>query len=280
MTAISERYAKLAGQMADRIAAVPADGWDASTPCEDWTARQLLDHLIDGPGSFFGVMGLDSPPPGPDAGEDPLGAFSHIAQVVQAGLDDPAVAGLEFDGPIGRQTYEDAVNQFFCGDLLVHQWDLARATGQDETLDADEVSGMFAAMLPMDDMLRTPGIFGPKVEPPAGADAQTQFLCFLGRPKAAANDVGPSGAWVMPPSASASNTRFASSSPLTETFTCIPCTGANVSAVGSSEPINRSPAAVVKAACMIMSAGASGICSSAGMSAAVTSESSPPKMVW
>ena len=46
MTDVSERYAKLAGQMATRIAAVPADGWDAVTPCEGWTARDLLDHLV------------------------------------------------------------------------------------------------------------------------------------------------------------------------------------------------------------------------------------------
>ena len=181
MTAASDRYAKLAGQMADRLAAVPADGWDAVTPCEGWKASDLLDHLIDAPSSFFPVAGLDPLPPGPDRGEDPVGAFRHVADAVQAGLEDSAIAGREFDGPAGRQTFEQAVSQFFCGDLVVHQWDLARATGQDETLDADEVRGMYAAMLPMDQFLRGPGIFGPKVEPPAGADEQTQLLCFLGR---------------------------------------------------------------------------------------------------
>ena len=181
MTATSERYAKLAGQMADRIAAVPADGWDAPTPCDGWTARDLLDHLIDAPSGFFSRVGLDPLPPGPDRTHDPVAAFTHVTQAVQAGLEDPAVAGLEFDGPAGRQTVESAVGQFFCGDLVIHQWDLARATGQDETLDADEVAGLHAAMLPMDEMLHGPGTFGPKIEPPPGADAQTAFLCFVGR---------------------------------------------------------------------------------------------------
>ena len=71
MTATSERYAKLAGQMADRIAAVPDDGWDAVTPCEGWTARDLLDHLVDSPTHFFDRVGLDPLPPGPDRGEIP-----------------------------------------------------------------------------------------------------------------------------------------------------------------------------------------------------------------
>ena len=65
MTATSERYAKLAGQMADRIAAVPADGWDAATPCEGWTARDLLDHLIDSPSHFFGRVGTRPAPARP-----------------------------------------------------------------------------------------------------------------------------------------------------------------------------------------------------------------------
>ena len=181
MTEIAERYAKLAGQMADRIAAVPADGWDAVTPCEGWTARDLLDHLIESPALFFGRVGIDPPAAGPDPGEDPVGAFTQVTQAVQAGVDDPAVATKAFDSPLGPLTFEVAVNQFLCGDLVVHQWDLARATGQDETLDIDEVRTLHAAMLPMDQLLRAPGFFGPKIDPPAGADEQTALLCFLGR---------------------------------------------------------------------------------------------------
>ncbi len=181
MTATSERYAKLAGQMAERIAAVPADGWDAVTPCDGWTARDLLDHLLDAPISFFDRVGFDPLPPGPDRGEDPAGAFTHVTGAVTAALEDPAMAGTEFESPMGTQTFEGAVNAFLCGDLVVHQWDLARATGQDETLDADEVKIIHDGLKPMDDFIRGPGIFGPKVEPPAGADEQTEFLCFLGR---------------------------------------------------------------------------------------------------
>jgi hypothetical protein len=33
----------------------------------------------------------------------------------------------------------------------------------------------------MDAMIRQPGIFGPKLDPPPGADEQTQLLYFLGR---------------------------------------------------------------------------------------------------
>jgi hypothetical protein len=73
------------------------------------------------------------------------------------------------------------VGRILSSDVLVHTWDLARAVGGDETLDQDAVAQAYKGLQPMDAMLRQPGVFGPKVEPPEGADLQTEFLCFLGR---------------------------------------------------------------------------------------------------
>ncbi len=49
-------------------------------------------------------------------------------------------------------------------------------------MDPDDVQSVHQALLPMGDKLRSPGAFGPEIEPPADADAQTKLLCFLGRP--------------------------------------------------------------------------------------------------
>jgi hypothetical protein len=69
--------------------------------------------------------------------------------------------------------------------LLVHTWDLARAVGLDETLDADEVHRLvtgFDAMDPqMDAAMRSSGHYGPRTEVPADADEQTRLLAFTGR---------------------------------------------------------------------------------------------------
>lgn len=73
------------------------------------------------------------------------------------------------------------IGRLLCGDTLVHTWDIARSTGQDETLDPVGVSHAFAMLLPNDEAIRGAGSFGPKIEPPPGADEQTRFLCFLGR---------------------------------------------------------------------------------------------------
>jgi uncharacterized protein (TIGR03086 family) len=78
-------------------------------------------------------------------------------------------------------TIEDGINTFCTGDVLVHTWDLARATGLDETLDAGEVHALFVSMEPADEALRSSGHFGPKVAVPDDADEQTKLIAFTGR---------------------------------------------------------------------------------------------------
>lgn len=49
---------------------------------------------------------------------------------------DPVRAKTTVSGMFGEQTFESLVGRLPCADTLVHTWDLARATGQDEQLDA------------------------------------------------------------------------------------------------------------------------------------------------
>ena len=79
---------------------------------------------------------------------------------------------------MGTSSFERFTGMFGVGDVLVHAWDLARATGLDERLDEDEVHRLFTMMEPNDAMMRQGTAFGPKVEPPPGADEQTKLLAF------------------------------------------------------------------------------------------------------
>ena len=176
----SDRYRTLAASMEDTIAAVPPDRWSAQTPCDDWTARDLVDHLVTTSGMFLGFIGQDAPE-GPPVDDDPHGAFTAARDAVQAALDDPDTAKQEYDGLMGRTTFAKSVDGFLSADLVIHRWDLARATGQDESLPADEVRRVREMLEPMDEQMRGPGAFGPKIDPPPGADEQTKLLCFLGR---------------------------------------------------------------------------------------------------
>ena len=180
MTEIADRYRKLAGHLTDVVEAVPADGWDAASPCEGWTAREVLGHVLGTYEMFLGRAGAGLPD-GPSVDDDPAGAWRNGRDAVQAALENPEVAGTEYDTPMGRFTFERSTDMFLSADALVHSWDIAKATGGDERLDADEVRKVHEAMQPMDDMMRGPGAFGPKLDPPADADDQTRFLAFLGR---------------------------------------------------------------------------------------------------
>jgi uncharacterized protein (TIGR03086 family) len=73
------------------------------------------------------------------------------------------------------------VSSIVVHDLLVHTWDLARATGGDERLDPALVEHTLASMEPLDDALRGHGAFADKLPAPDDADEQTKLLCFLGR---------------------------------------------------------------------------------------------------
>ena len=97
-----------------------------------------MGHLVDTSGMFLGFIGQDAPG-GPSVDDDPLGAFTAARDAIQAALDDPATAAQEYDGMFGRTTFAESVDGFLSADLVIHRWDLARATGQDETLPDDEV---------------------------------------------------------------------------------------------------------------------------------------------
>ena len=43
MSDIAERYARVTTRFTDRVRAVPAGAWDNPSPCEGWTARDVVD---------------------------------------------------------------------------------------------------------------------------------------------------------------------------------------------------------------------------------------------
>ena len=121
-------------------------------------------------------------PAGPSVDDDPVDAWRAHAEAVQALLDDCETAEREHDFPhIGRMSLAQAIAMIYTPDVFMHRWDLARATGQDETLDPDKCAAMLEGMLPMDEVLRQSGQYGPRVHVPDDADVQTKLLAFIGR---------------------------------------------------------------------------------------------------
>ena len=57
----------------------------------------------------------------------------------------------------GTMPLPQAVDTFYTADVFMHTWDLARATGQDETLDADFCATLLAGMEPIEELMRALG---------------------------------------------------------------------------------------------------------------------------
>jgi len=179
----ADEYREIAGRFTTLVEGVPDDAtWNRPSPVPEWTARDVVRHLVEWfPGFLASGAGITLPQ-GPDVDDDPVQAWRTMSDGVQAVLDDPASADRTLVNPhIGEVALPRAVAQFFTADVFMHTWDLARATGQDETLDPERCTVMLEGMEPLDDVLRSSGQYGPKVEVPADADVQTRMLAFIGR---------------------------------------------------------------------------------------------------
>ena len=94
----------------------------------------------------------------------------------------PATADVVFHNPhTGSLPLPQAIDRFYTSDVFMHTWDLARATGQDDTLDPELCSVLLSGMQPLDEVLRSSGQFGPAVAVPDDADPQSRMIGFIGR---------------------------------------------------------------------------------------------------
>ena len=181
VTEIAERYSRIAEGFGARVVGIDDDDWAAPTLCSEWTVRDLVGHVVAVHRHVVAGLDASSPPP-PVRDADLVGAWDSATAAVHAALADPERAAAPVAGRFAPMPLEQMIGRLLCSDTIVHTFDLARATGQDEHLDAAGVTYAFAMLLPADEAIRGPGSFGPKVEPPTGANEQTRFLCFLGRP--------------------------------------------------------------------------------------------------
>ncbi len=182
MSGPADEHRRIAGDFTATVAGVAPEDWDRPAPVEGWAARDVVGHLVGWfPAFLQGATGIELPP-GPSVAEDPAGAWRSQAAAVQSLLDEPETAERVYELPhIGTMPLQQAIDMIYTGDVFLHRWDLARATGQDETLDPVKCAAMLEGMLPMDEILRQSGQYGPKVEVPEDADVQTRLLGFIGR---------------------------------------------------------------------------------------------------
>jgi uncharacterized protein (TIGR03086 family) len=169
----------------ERARQVRADQWSAATPCTEWDVRALVNHVAGEylwvPEMIAGktIAEVGNRLDGDLLGDDPLQALLDAHRgAVDACAGDGAMdktVHLSFgDVPAAEYARQMTV------DSTIHSWDLARAIGANETLDAELVELSYAEMQKSAEDWRSAGAFGPKTEP-SGESTQAKLLALTGR---------------------------------------------------------------------------------------------------
>lgn len=152
--------------------------WEAASPCEGWSARDVLEHVI---GTQRDVLSDHGHPLAPISAEEPTQRWAEHAAAMDRVIEDDALIGTVFDGFFGPTTIGETLLRFYGFDLLVHRWDLARSQGEDVEFTAEELVEMEDAIDGYGDAAYLPGIFAPALEVGADASTQQRVLARTGR---------------------------------------------------------------------------------------------------
>ncbi len=183
---VREIYTRCSAAFGERVHAVYGR-WDAPTVNPGWGVRELVNHLVNEErwtplllgGATIAEIGdrFD----GDLLGPDPLTTYDEAAAAALAAvLAEGAVEGVAHLS-FGDRPSREYVLQL-SADHLVHAWDLARALGTDETLDADVVDVLLRWYVEETEALyHRIEVIGPRVEVAAGSGAQAELLGRFGR---------------------------------------------------------------------------------------------------
>src|SRR5687767_13288304 len=177
------------GEFDRRLRAVTDDDWEKPTPCEGWTVRDLVHHVV-GANRMAPLLLAGKPTEeaviamvGPEVlGDDPVSAFVTSADEQEAAFRQPGAFEATCHHPSGDIPGEMLFG-FRVSDMTLHAWDLARAIGADETLDPELVQLLWERMEPLGPALGSMGLFGtgPSGEVAEDAPTQTRLLDLSGR---------------------------------------------------------------------------------------------------
>jgi uncharacterized protein (TIGR03086 family) len=168
------------------VAGVGDDQWRQPTPCEDWDVRELVNHIVSG--NFWAgelargktIEEVGDRFDGDVLGDDPTAAYDESARAASEAFRAPgamdAACAVSY-GPVMGEVY--AGHRLI--DVFIHGWDVAKATGQDTTLDPELVEACWTVIEPQKDLLLGSGVFGSHHDAEPGADRQTALLELLGR---------------------------------------------------------------------------------------------------
>jgi len=150
--------------------------WDRQSPCPDWDARGVLEHVI----GFHDVLilrPLDAKPTRPK--DDPVARWLVTVPAIFSVVEEHWNDSVTISG--GATLDLGTLLPMLTTDVLVHTWDLAKAANVPVNLDPDLCEIVLAGARQREEGLRASGMFGPAVEGPPDAGVADELVAFLGR---------------------------------------------------------------------------------------------------
>ncbi len=173
------------------VAHIRQDQIDSPTPCTEWNVHAVINHLIGGAElTTAGLLG-NAFEFAPGTAESSYIAETYADKLSKAYQveSDAVLAAAGQSGALERVVptiFGDmSMSQFLMAiatDQLVHTWDLAKATGQDATLDPTLVAVVYPMLKSgFGEMGRQGGFIGPEVPVSDSAGLQEKMLGYMGR---------------------------------------------------------------------------------------------------
>lgn len=178
-----EQLAPVADITGQVIAAIAGEQWGLPTPCSEWNVRDLVRHVVTGNDGFAAALSGEPapPPPAAEPSSDLANAYRLSTRSLIDAFRQPGALQKVVTVPFGTVGGDVALHLRMT-DLLVHGWDLARATGQSIAFPEDVVEqelGFARAALADIPPGRRP--FAPPEPVPDNAPAIERLAACLGR---------------------------------------------------------------------------------------------------
>jgi uncharacterized protein (TIGR03086 family) len=164
-----------AARFSDTVDATP--DWSAASPCEAWTAADVVDHVVDTERQFLQTQGVEL---GDRPQGSPVEIWTHHLDAVRGHLTEDLRA-REYDGVFGRTTVGATLDRFYGFDLVVHGWDLGSSNDSPTTFTDADMDTMEAAFEGFGDHAYDDGVFKQPVEVADDAPRQARLLARMGR---------------------------------------------------------------------------------------------------
>lgn len=159
----------------------PAEAWSNESPCEGWTAADVVAHNVGMNHMISGFATGDGAPHADHVlSDDPAGSWSESLDDLLAALDTDGALQTVAMTPWGELPVEKFLG-FVWVDPLIHTWDLAVAVGQQPVLAADLVESGAARLERAGDSLVGPGRFQSAVSVDDDASTLDRFISLSGR---------------------------------------------------------------------------------------------------